>query len=95
VQQLHEKASILAPRLTRENMHVLDDEKVMKEFLAVDMHQAESKYSIALLASQNCSRIVDLNRLDMIMERQSQIQQSKESEHLAEIEKSKDYGMER
>jgi hypothetical protein len=95
VQQLHEKASILTTRLTKENIHVLDEAKIMKEFLAIDVQQAKSEYAIVSLTSKNCDRIVNLNRLDIIMERQSQIQQNRESEHLAEIEKSKDYGMER
>ncbi|MDR0677421.1 MAG: hypothetical protein LBF57_01960 [Holosporaceae bacterium] len=94
VQMLHVKAAALAERLVKENIHVLDNRELLKEFAAAGKPGENALEHRTLLTRENCNRIAELGRIDMNMERQSQVYKMKELEQV-KIEKSYDFDMSR
>ncbi|MDR0581018.1 MAG: hypothetical protein LBG04_02815, partial [Holosporaceae bacterium] len=94
VRMLHAKARILAEHIVKENIHVLDNGELLKEFAAAGKPGENVHKHRALLTRENCNRIAELGRIDMNMERQSQMHKMKELEQ-AKIDKSYDFDISR
>jgi hypothetical protein len=78
--QLHVKASILAEHLTKENLHVLNNDKLMKEAAQTVSDKGNDTQSLGI---KNTFRLLDVNRSDNIM-----ITQAREAQKAIESEKS-------
>jgi hypothetical protein len=94
VQTLHAKAAVLAEHIVKENIHVLDNKELLKEFLIVEKSGKNTHEHQGLLSQKNCSRIAELNRIDISMKQQSQMQKNKERGQI-KIDRSYDLDMSR
>jgi hypothetical protein len=86
---LDAKATVLTEHITKENLHVLNDKKLMREaFATVDPKSVKEN----ALTSKDLTRIAEINSRDIDMAGQSQIHKMKELEQ-AKIDRSYDLDM--
>jgi hypothetical protein len=94
VQMLHAKAAVLAEHIAKENIYVLDNRELLKEFLAVEKTGENIPERKTFLTQKDCNRITELGCIDVSMEHQSQAQENKQPKQI-KTERSYDFDMSR